>query len=259
MPFLEISGLDRSFGGLRAVNNVSFNVEQGSIKAVIGPNGAGKTTLFNLIAGALRPDGGAVLFDGHDISGLPSHRIAEHGILRTFQNIKLFPQMTVLDNILVGLHTRGTSGFLKGMVQWPAMLREEEALRDRADEMLAFFGLTDEADTEAARLPFGRQRAVEFARALAASPKLLLLDEPAAGLNIHETRELAGQIMRIHGTGVTVLIVEHDMSLIMDISQEIAVLSYGVKIAEGSPSEIQRNPEVVRVYLGENDAEDPQP
>jgi len=254
MAFLEIRNLCRSFGGLRAVGDVSFGVEQGAIKAVIGPNGAGKTTLFNLIAGHLRPESGDVLFEERSIYGFAPHRIAERGILRTFQNIKLFSHMTVLDNVLVGLHTRGSAGFLKSMVQWPAMLGEEEKNGERASEMLEFFGLTDVAATEVSQLPFGRQRAVEFARALAPAPKLLLLDEPAAGLNIQETRALAKQIRKVHDTGTTLLIVEHDMSLIMDISDEIVVLSYGEKIAEGKPSEIQRNPEVIRVYLGEGDA-----
>jgi branched-chain amino acid transport system ATP-binding protein len=254
MALLEIRNLCRAFGGLRAVNNVSFGVERGAIKAVIGPNGAGKTTLFNLIAGHLRPDGGEVLFEERSVYGFAPHRIAGRGILRTFQNIKLFSRMTVLDNVLVGLHTRGSAGILKNMVQWPAGLREEEKNRERAFEMLEFFGLGDAAETEVSQLPFGRQRAVEFARALAPSPKLLLLDEPAAGLNIQETQALAYQIRKVHDTGTTLLIVEHDMSLIMDISDEIAVLSYGEKIAEGKPSEIQRNPEVIRVYLGEGDA-----
>ncbi len=254
MALLEINGLDRSFGGLHAVNNVSFNVEQGVIKALIGPNGAGKTTLFNLLAGHLRPDRGEVLFNGCSIYRLSPDKIAEQGILRTFQNIKLFPGMTVIENILVGLHTKGKSGFLKNMVKWPGLKREEKALTNRAHEMLEFFDLEDCSNTEVSQLSFGRQRAVEFARALASNPRMLLLDEPAAGLNISETRVLAGQIKKINESGTTILIVEHDMSLIMEISQEIVVLSYGVKIAEGSPTEIQKNPEVVRVYLGESDA-----
>jgi len=254
MALLEINGLDKSFGGLHAVNHVSFNVEQGMIKALIGPNGAGKTTLFNLLAGHLRPDHGAVIFNGRSIFRLSPDKIAEKGILRTFQNIKLFPGMTVIENILVGLHTKGKAGFLKSMVKWPGLKREEKSLADRAYEMIEFFNLKECANMDVSQLSFGKQRAVEFARALASNPMMLLLDEPAAGLNISETKVLAGQIRKINESGTTILIVEHDMSLIMEISQEIVVLSYGVKIAEGCPTEIQKNPEVVRVYLGENDA-----
>lgn len=254
MGLLEISGLHRSFGGLHAVNNVSFEVAQGSIHAVIGPNGAGKTTLFNLIAGHLRPDAGEVRFRGRSIFRIPPHRIAAQGILRTFQNIKLFPGLSVRENILVGLHTCGQSGFLRSMFRLPGVLKSEKSVETRADEMITLFGLTALAEAEVSQLSFGQQRAVELARALAPSPELLLLDEPAAGLNIQETRELSKQLLEINQTGVTLLIVEHDMSLIMEISDTISVLSYGSKIAEGTPPEIQRNEEVVRIYLGEDDA-----
>lgn len=252
---LEVQGLNRFFGGLHAVNDVSFSQARGEIKAVIGPNGAGKTTLFNLIAGSLAATSGAVRFDGRRITGLRIHEVAAAGIARTFQNIRLTPAMSVLDSVMLGRHLRGRAGFLAGMLHLPACRAEERAIRARALELLALFGLADAAQTEAAALPFGRQRAVELARALAAEPLLLLLDEPAAGLNIRETGELALLIRRIRDMGVTVLLVEHDMSVVMDISDSIVVLNYGRKIAEGTPREVRRNREVIDIYLGQDHAE----
>lgn len=254
MAILEIKDLSKSFGGLKAVNEVSFNVTAGQIKAVIGPNGAGKTTLFNLVAGALAPDSGRVFFEGREATRLPSHRMARLGLARTYQNIKLFPQMTVLENVMVGCHTLGKSGFLKSMFRLPGFSAEEKRIRSTAMEKLALFGLTDKAGLPCSALPFGLLRGVEMARALAMGPRLLLLDEPAAGLNMQETRTLAAQITAINALGVTILIVEHDMSLVMDISHEIVVLNYGSRIAEGEPRAIQADPEVVRIYLGEEDA-----
>lgn len=254
MTLLTVDHLSKSFGGLAAVNDVSFHVDSGMIKGIIGPNGAGKTTLFNLIAGAITPDAGTVYFNGQAIHGLPQHAIAERNIARTFQNIKLFPHLSVLENVAAGRHTRTRSGFIAGMLSLPHTIREEAQAISRSREILELLGIAGLADTEAGSLPFGRQRVVEFARALALDPKLLLLDEPAAGLNNHETDEIAAIIRRIRTQGITVLIIEHDMSLIMDISDSILVLSSGKQIAEGPPADIQRNRDVIDVYLGADDA-----
>ncbi|UCF96555.1 MAG: ABC transporter ATP-binding protein [Spirochaetaceae bacterium] len=249
-PLLEIRELSRSFGGLKAVNHVSFTVPTGSIKSVIGPNGAGKTTLFNLISGMLPCDAGSVHQNGKDITGLRPHKIAELGICRTFQTTKLFARMTVLENVMVGRHSRTKAGFLSGVLNLPWTWKEEREIRERSADLLDTLGLADAAGELASNLPFGKQRLLEIARALATEPSLLLLDEPAAGLNIYETREMADLVLKIRGGGITVLLVEHDMSLVMDISDEIVVLNYGSMVAEGKPEEIQRDPEVIRIYLG---------
>ncbi len=253
MALLELRNVNRRFGGLHAVNQVSFDVSKGQIKAVIGPNGAGKTTLFNLIAGTLPLSSGSVRFKGSTISGEKPHQIAGLGICRTFQNIKLFHGMSVLENVMVGCHLRSRSGFVSGMLSPPWSRREEKWIRQEALDLLEELHIADLAHLEADSLAFGQQRAVEFARALAARPELLLLDEPAAGLNIYETDEVGAFIGRIRDQGITVLLVEHDMSLVMDISDEVLVLSFGEKIAEGTPREIQDDQEVVRVYLGEEE------
>lgn len=247
---LEVSKLNRSFGGLKAVNDVSFTVQAGLIKSVIGPNGAGKTTLFNLISGMLAADSGVVRQKGREITRLQPHRITELGICRTFQTTKLFSRMTVLENVMVGRHTRTRAGFLSGVFNLPWTWKEEREIRERSLELLDSLGLADTAEDLASNLPFGKQRMLEIARALATEPSLLLLDEPAAGLNIYETREMADLVLKIRKWGITVLLVEHDMSLVMDISDEIVVLNYGSKVAEGRPEEIQRDPEVIRIYLG---------
>lgn len=254
MGFLEVAHICRSFGGLRAVDDVSFEVGRHQIKAVIGPNGAGKTTLFNLITGTLRCDSGEARIDGIPIQNQPPHRIARRGISRTFQNIKLFSNMTVLENVMVGRHIRSRAGFLQAMLRLPGARREEREIRERSREILEVMEIANLADQDAASLPFGTQRIVEIARALATEPALLLLDEPAAGLNIYETARVSEMITKIRDRGVTVLVIEHDMSLIMNISDEIVVLSSGKKIAEGVPADIQKNEEVIRVYLGEDDA-----
>ncbi len=247
---LEISNLSRSFGGLKAVNDVSFAVQAGLIKSVIGPNGAGKTTLFNLISGMLPSDSGVVRQNGREITRLRPHKIAELGICRTFQTTKLFSRMTVLENVMVGRHPRTKAGFLSGVLNLPWTWKEERGIRERSFELLDSLGIADAAEDLTSNLPFGKQRRLEIARALATEPLLLLLDEPAAGLNIYETKGMADLVLKIRKWGITVLLVEHDMSLVMDISDEIVVLNYGSKVAEGRPEEIQRDPEVIRIYLG---------
>ena len=254
-PLLEVSDLGRRFGGLQAVGDLSFAVPAGVIKAVIGPNGAGKTTLFNLISGYALPDTGSVRFRGEEVRGLPAHELAGRGMARTFQQIQLVPGMTVLENVLTGRHCHTRAGFLAGMLRLPATQRESRVARERCLETLAFLGLDDLAGAEAVSLAYGQQRLVELARALVCEPALLLLDEPAAGLNMRETEDLAGTIGRINATGLTVLLVEHDMGLVMNISHEILVLGAGRRIAEGDPRSIQRNPDVIRIYLGEEDAD----
>ncbi|MGA2973676.1 MAG: ABC transporter ATP-binding protein [Spirochaetia bacterium] len=251
---LEVSDLHHWFGGLHVINGVSFSCRAGIVKAIIGPNGAGKTTLFNLVAGNLSPVSGSILFDGVSTRGLPPHKVADRGISRTFQATRLFPRMTVLENVMVGMHARARHGFLAGLAG-PAVTRREEArVRLACMAVLDTLGVADLADRDAQDLPFGRQRVVELARALAAEPKLLLLDEPACGLNPRETEGMAALIASIRDRGITILVVEHDMSLVMGISDEVLVLSYGQRIAEGTPREIQSNPEVVSVYLGADDA-----
>lgn len=254
MALLEVNNISKRFGGLQAVKDVSFSVEEGGIKAVIGPNGAGKTTLFNLLSGFLTPDSGSIFYRNRPIHGRRPHEIAGQGMSRTFQHIRLFAHMTALENVMVGCHVRSRAGFIAGMLNLPWTRREEQEVRGRALEVMDFLGIAALAQSDAATLSYGRQRAVELARALAGGPAMLLLDEPAAGLNMRETADTARLIAKIRDRGVTVLIVEHDMSLVMNISDEIIVLSYGEKIADDVPRAIQSNPEVVRVYLGEDDA-----
>ncbi|WP_035272897.1 ABC transporter ATP-binding protein [Desulfogranum japonicum] len=250
---LELQAVHKKFGGLHAVNDVSFSVNEGTIKSVIGPNGAGKTTLFNLIAGNLPPTDGTILFQGKAIQGRKPHQVAARGMARTFQNIKLFHGMTALECVMVGCHTQSKAGFISGMLNTPFARKEEKAIRQRSMELLQLLEIEEFAEVEATSLAFGQQRAVELARALALNPRLLLLDEPAAGLNIYETAEISRLICKIREMGVTVLLVEHDMSLVMEISDEVVVLCFGEKIAEDTPENIQQNPEVIRIYLGEDE------
>ena len=251
---LEVRALHHWFGGLHVIDDVSFTCGTGIVKGIIGPNGAGKTTLFNLVAGAFPPVSGRISFEDRPLTGLPSHLVAARGISRTFQATRLFPRMTVLENVMVGMHARSRHGFLASLAG-PVFTRWEEArVRAACRDTLALVGIADLAGRGAGDLPFGRQRVVELARALAAEPKLLLLDEPACGLNPRETEEMAGHIAAVRASGITVLLVEHDMSLVMGICDEVLVLSYGRRIAEGTPRQIQGNAEVVSVYLGADSA-----
>jgi branched-chain amino acid transport system ATP-binding protein len=251
---MEIQSLDKFFGGLHAVDSVSFSVKKGLIKSVIGPNGAGKTTMFNMIAGFETPSSGQVVYNDKLLTGMRPWQVAGNGILRTFQNLKLSNHLSVLDNVLLGWHTLGSAGFISGMLSLPKSRREEKVAKETVLPILEWLNIADLLNTEVGNLSFGNQRAVELARALASNPSMLLFDEPAAGLNMHETIELAQRIMEIRDQGRTVLLVEHDMSLVMDISDEIVVLNFGQKIAEGTPSYIQQNEEVIRIYLGGDDA-----
>ncbi len=254
MDLLEVHNVSRRFGGLRAVNRVSFMLQPDIIKAVIGPNGAGKTTLFNLISGFLPPHEGEIVFNGEKIQGRHPYQIASSGISRTFQNVKLFHGMSALENVMIGRHTHSRSEFVSGMFHLPWTWIEERRIREKSIEIMEFLGIAGLADREAVSLSYGQQRIVEIARAMACEPKLLLLDEPAAGLNMRETAGMAALITKIREKGITILLVEHDMSLVMDISDEVIVLCYGEKIADDVPLAIQQNTDVIRVYLGEADA-----
>jgi len=248
---LDVENIRHRFGGLVALDGVSFQVSQRQIKAVIGPNGAGKTTLFNVISGLLKPETGRITFGGRTLSGMRPHQIARAGVARTFQSPSLFLQMTVLENVMVGRHCRTGWGFAGCCLRIPGQVREERRIRDAAMTQLEYVGLVDLASAPAGGLAFGQRRMVELARALAMEPQLLLLDEPASGLNTRETADLGALIRRIRAQGITVLLVEHDMSLVMEISDHILALHNGAPIAEDVPSAIQNHPEVISVYLGQ--------
>jgi len=252
--FLKIDGLGKSFGGLRAVDSVSFSMKKNTIHSVIGPNGAGKTTLFNLIAGSIRPDDGTVLFNGENITALAPHKVARRGIFRTFQAVKLIQRMSALENVMLGMHSQTKSGIVSGMLSLPLARAEEKKMTERAMASLEDVGLATQAHLPTGSLSFGDQRMVELARSLVGNPELLLLDEPASGLNMKETAGLTERISNLREKGLSVLLVEHDMSLVMEISDCLTVLNFGQKIAEGNPREIQANADVIRIYLGEDDA-----
>jgi branched-chain amino acid transport system ATP-binding protein len=248
---LKTDELSKSFGGIHAVRQVSFSVQPGQIKGIIGPNGAGKTTLFNLITCFYPADSGSIHFNGHSLSSLVPHQVAERGIARTFQNVELFDRMSVLENVMVGRHPRTRVGFVGAAFRLSRARREEGKIREKALEILDFVGLVERADSSSSSLPFGLQRVLEIGRALATDPRLILLDEPASGLNAAETRELGQLICRIRDAGITVVLVEHDMSLTMEICDEILVMDYGSTLAEGTPREIQEDPLVIAAYLGD--------
>jgi len=251
MPILEVHGLSKQFGGLSAVADLSFSVETGEVRGLIGPNGAGKTTTFNVISGFYAPSNGRILYQGENIAGMRTSRIAARGLVRTFQTTTLFHEFTVLDNVRVGCHLGAHTGFLRTLLGRDRAL--EQAARDRALEILAFFGLEGLRDELAMNLPHGLQRALGMAVALAAQPRLLLLDEPFTGMNPEETRHMMDLVRKVREQGITLLLVEHDMQAVMGLCDRITVLNFGRLLAEGSPDEIRRHPEVVEAYLGAAD------
>jgi branched-chain amino acid transport system ATP-binding protein len=247
---LRIQGLSKHFGGVPALAEVSFNAAAGQVTALIGPNGAGKTTLLNCLSGVLQPDRGVIWFDGADLAGLPAHRVAQVGIARTFQNLRLFPRLSVLDNVLCGLTVQAQDSFWQALLRPPGLRHQERRLKLAALEALDLFGLTGKMDLPAGVLPYGDKKRVELARAFVSQPVLALLDEPVAGLNPEETGEIAGLIRQLRQQGKSMLLVEHDMELVMGVADQVVVLDGGRMIASGSPQEVRVNPLVLEAYLG---------
>ena len=250
MALLEVHKLSKIFGGVRAVQNVSFAVDPGLVYSVIGPNGAGKTTLFNLITGIYTPSEGEIRLDGQPVNGMAPHQLARLGVARTFQNLQVCMNMSALDNVMVGAHLQLDRNLIKAMLRWPALGKRDRALRDEARELMAFVGLSAFESAMADSMPYGALKRLEIARALAAKPRLLFLDEPAAGLNPKETADIDELVRKLADSGITVVLVEHDMKMVMNISDRILVLDYGKKLAEGSADEVRRNPDVIAAYLG---------